>query len=62
MLNDHGISIAQPLAMTMMACTGEGEKTFLETLKNINKYDVSNEKLTLFQNDIPLMIFAKSKT
>ncbi|MEO8116870.1 MAG: META domain-containing protein [Bacteroidota bacterium] len=60
LLNDQGISIAQPLAMTMMACPGEGEKTFLQTLQLVNKYEVSNDKLTLFQNDIPLMIFAKS--
>lgn len=61
LLNDHGISIAQPLAMTMMACPGEGEKTFLETLSQVNKYEVANDKLTLLQNDIPLMIFVKSK-
>ena len=61
LLNDHGISIAQPLAMTLMACTGEGEKTFLETLQLVNKYEVSNDKLTFFQNDIPLMIFVKNK-
>lgn len=60
LLKDNGISIAQPIAMTMMACPGEGEKTFLATLNNINKYAIANNTLTFFQNDIPLMIFAKS--
>jgi len=57
---DNGISIAQPIAMTMKACPGEGEKTFLATLNNINKYAIANNTLTFFQNDIPLMVFAKS--
>lgn len=60
LLKDNGISIAQPIAMTMMACPGEGEKTFLATLNYINKYAIANNTLTFFQNDIPLMIFAKS--
>ena len=59
---NHGISIAQPLAMTLMACQGEGENTFLQTLKLVNKYEVSNDKLTLLNNDIPEMIFEKSKS
>lgn len=59
---NNGISIAQPLAMTMMACQGEGENTFLQTLNLVDKYEVLNDKLTLFDNDIPLMIFEKSKS
>jgi len=60
LFQNQEISIAQPLAMTMMACPGDGERTFLQTLEKVNRYKIENDQLTLLENEIPLMTFAKS--
>lgn len=53
------ISFKGDIAMTMMACPGEGESVFVEQLKRINKYAVSadGKQLTLIQGDVALMRF-----
>ena len=45
--------------MTMMACGGEGEKSFLEMLKKVNQYTQSGNTLTLLIGDIAVMSFEK---
>lgn len=59
--DNNSISFKGDIAMTMMACPGEGEAVFLENLKRINKYAVSTDgrELTLIQGDIALMHFHK---
>ncbi len=45
---------------TMMACPGQGEQLFLNTLKKINRYNVSGDTtLTLIMGDIAMMRFVK---
>jgi len=43
-----------------MACPGEGETVFVETLKKINSWSVTNDTtLNLIEGDIALMRFTK---
>lgn len=58
-IDGNKITIAEPTAMTMMACEGEGEKSFLEMLKKVNKYALSGTTLTFLMDDIAVMRFAK---
>jgi len=53
------INFRGDIAMTKMACPGDGESVFMENLKKINKYAVSadGKELTLIQGDIALMRF-----
>jgi heat shock protein HslJ len=55
------ISFKGDIAMTRMACSGDGESVFMENLKRINKYAVSadGKELTLIQGDLALMRFHK---
>lgn len=54
------ISFDQPMAMTKMACPGEGEMVFMETLKKVNTYSVSGgNTLNLIMGDIAVMRFSK---
>lgn len=53
------INISAPHIMTMRACPGEGEQTFLNMLTEINKYTVSGDTLTLLKDDVAMMRFEK---
>ena len=55
----QNLSFRGDIAMTMMACPGEGEAVFMENLKKINRYDVSadGKTLTMIQGDIALLRF-----
>lgn len=59
--DSNTISFKGDIAMTLMACTGEGESVFLEQLKRINKFSVSasGKELILIQGDLALMRFHK---
>lgn len=59
--NGNKISFTEPMAMTMMACPDEGENVFLQTLKKIKTYSVTdnNNSLTFFVEDIPFMKFVR---
>ncbi len=47
---------------TKMACVGEGEQAFLETLSHINQYNMNNEgELQLMDGELLLMKFKKIK-
>lgn len=61
-LNTDGnkINFNDPMAMTRMMCQGQGETTFLETLKKINTWSVSDgNTLNLIMGDIAMMRFTK---
>jgi heat shock protein HslJ len=53
------ISFAKPMAMTKMFCEGGGETIFLEILKNVNRYAVTNNTLSLMVDEIEVMRFAR---
>jgi heat shock protein HslJ len=54
------INFAGPLAMTMMACPGEGESAFVETLNKITSYAISDDGLlSLLMNGVEMMRFKK---
>ncbi len=57
----HNISFRDDIVMTMMACPGNGEGVFMETLKKINRFDISadGKTLTMIQGDIALLRFHK---
>lgn len=56
------ISFRGDIVMTYMACRGEGESTFLQNLKRVNRYDISSDgkTLTMIQGDIALMRFHRA--
>ncbi|MBO0933725.1 META domain-containing protein [Fibrella sp. HMF5036] len=49
----------EAFAMTRMACPGNGEQTFLNTMKRINRYSVNGNTLTLLTGDIAVMRFMR---
>lgn len=58
-LNGNSISFGEPGPTTMMYC-GEGEQTFLSTIKKINTYSFDDEgKLVLMLDDVAMMRFKK---
>jgi heat shock protein HslJ len=63
-LNADGnkISFNEPMAMTRMICIdGNGENVFMETLKKINSYSITDDgkTLILMMGEISMMRFAK---
>ncbi len=53
------INFNNPLAITRMACPGNGESIFLETLKTITSFSASYGSLTLIADDIAVMHFKR---
>jgi heat shock protein HslJ len=61
--DDSTISFSEPLTMTKMACPGEGEAMFIQTLQKVNTYSVSNDTTLYFMmGDIVIMRFIKRNT
>lgn len=64
-MNVYGnkIDFTRPIAMTKMLCLdskGNGENVFIETLKKVNTYSISNDStLNFIMGDIALMRFSK---
>lgn len=58
-LNGNSISFGDPGPTTMMYC-GEGEQTFLSTIKKINTYSFDDQgNLVLMLDDVVMMRFKK---
>jgi heat shock protein HslJ len=54
------ISFKDPFAMTRMACPGDGEKVFLETLNMVDKFTVTNKNtLNFIAGDVAVMKFSR---
>ncbi|MFT3704523.1 MAG: META domain-containing protein [Agriterribacter sp.] len=53
------IHFPETMAMTRMMCPGEGENVFINTLKKINKYAISDSTLNLMMGDVAMMRFVK---
>ena len=62
-LNVEGnkISFKDPMAMTRMFCSGEGENIYMSTLQKIDSYSISEDGKTLnfIMGDIAMMRFEK---
>lgn len=54
-----GEKLFNPGASTLMACPGEGEQTFMGEFKNVDRYAVSGDTLTLYSNNIASMKFVR---
>lgn len=60
--DDSSISFDEPMAITKMACPGEGETIFFEMLKKVNKYTIHGDTtLNFMMGDIEIMRFHKIK-
>jgi heat shock protein HslJ len=54
------INFNDPMAMTRMMCPGQGESTFMETLKKVDTWSVTDgNTLNLIMGDIAMMRFTK---
>lgn len=59
-VDGNKINFDQPMALTKMACPGEGEMVFLETLKKVNTWSVSDgNTLNLIMGDVAVMRFSR---
>lgn len=58
--DDTSINFNEPMIATKMACPGEGEAVFFETLKKVNKYTITGDTtLNFMMGDIAIMRFRK---
>ena len=58
--DDTTINFTEPFIMTKMACPGEGEATFVEMLKKVSNYTITNDStLNFTMGDIAVMRFTK---
>lgn len=57
-IDGNNIKFSEP-ASTRMACPGNGEASFFETLKKVTKYSVSGNTLNMIMDDIAIMRFQK---
>ena len=54
------INFNDPMAMTRMMCQGQGETTFMETLKKVDSWTVTDgNTLNLMLGDLAMMRFSK---
>lgn len=59
-MDGNKISIADPFAKTMIFCEGGGETTFLNMLKKVNSYAVTDgNTLAFIMGDVAVMRFTK---
>ncbi len=54
-------NLFRPGVMTMMACPGNGEQTFLKEFNRVDDYKVTGDTLTMFHDKIPTMKFVKKE-
>lgn len=61
-LNGNKVDFTQPMAVTKMMCVdGQGEQTYMATLKKITSYNITDDgkTLNLISGDIAMMRFTK---
>lgn len=59
-IDKKNISFNEPLAMTRMMCPGNGETVFVETLRKVNTWTITDDStLHLIMGDIALMRFKR---
>lgn len=54
-----GSPLFKPGIMTMMACPGNGEQTFLKAFNKVDDYEVQGDTLIFYYRNIPFMKFKK---
>lgn len=60
--DDSSINFNEPMVTTKMACPGQGESIFFETLKKVNKYNINGDTtLNFMMGDIAIMRLTKTK-
>jgi heat shock protein HslJ len=59
--NEKMLQFRDNMIMTKMACPGYDETIFMDALRKVNSYQLSNDQLSLMHDDTVLMIFAKKK-
>jgi heat shock protein HslJ len=60
--DDAMINFSESFVMTKMACPGEGEAIFVETLKKVNTYSIGSDTTLYFMmGDIVIMRFIKKE-
>ncbi|TDQ10101.1 META domain-containing protein [Pedobacter metabolipauper] len=58
--DDTTVNFTGPIILTKMACPGEGELTFLNTLKKVSNYSITSDTtLNFMMGDIAIMRFSK---
>lgn len=58
-VNSNKIDFTDPLALTRMACQGQGETVFLESLKKVDTYSIDGKKLSFMSGGTETMRFEK---
>ena len=58
-VNGSVIDFTAPMAMTRMACPGDGEATFVNTLQKVNGWTVRDEILRFMSGDLVVMHLKK---
>ncbi len=59
-ITDNKIEFSEPMAMTKMLCEGAGEEKFLEMLKKVDTYSISEDNvLALLSGDIAILRFTR---
>jgi serine protease inhibitor ecotin len=57
-LDKDKIKIEKPFT-TMMACPGNGESTYINTLLKVETFKVNNDTLSFYMDDIEVMRFVR---
>jgi heat shock protein HslJ len=58
LLDKNKIKIEKPFT-TMMACPGNGESTYINTLLKVETFKVNNDTLSFYMDDIEVMRFVR---
>lgn len=58
LLDKDKIKIEKPFT-TMMACPGNGESTYINTLLKVETFKVNNDTLSFYMDDIEVMRFVR---
>ncbi|TRZ41948.1 META domain-containing protein [Robertkochia solimangrovi] len=58
-MKGNQISISSQGIMTMVACPGNGEQQFLDMLYKVDTFNVEDDELTFYIDDVAVMRFKK---
>jgi heat shock protein HslJ len=59
-LDGSKINLSGPMILTKMFCPGDGENVFLETIKKIDSWSLTDDKtLNFIMGDVPMMRFTR---
>ena len=58
-IDGSAIGFPEPMTMTRMACPGNGEPAFMDVLKKVNRYAITDNTLTFIVGDVAVMRFSR---